>query len=138
MSITGSRLKSLRTKMNVSQADVANAIGISRTAYVKYETGASKPVRKLHELAKYFNVSADYLLGNDAASKASEPELAEDETKLVADYRWLDADGKNLVLNMIRRLRGVPVVNDVSKHNSDNGSNYGIVGGNFNSQVTIS
>lgn len=137
MTTTGFRLKQLRETRGWSQADVAKRIGVGRTTYLKYETGAGKPVRKLHELAKLFNVSYDYLLGNDAASKASEPELAEDETKLVADYRWLDADGKNLVLNMIRRLRGVPVVNDVSKHNSDNGSNYGVVGGNFNSQVTI-
>ena len=86
MTTTGFRLKQLRETRGWSQADVAQAIGITRTAYVKYETGASKPVRKLHELAKLFNVSYDYLLGNDTASKASEPELADDEAEVVDGY----------------------------------------------------
>ena len=104
MSITGTRLKNLRTRMKVSQADVANAIGITRTAYVKYETGASKPVRKLHELANYFNVSADYLLGNDTPSKTSESELADDEAEVVDGYRTLSDDGKRLIKSMIGQL----------------------------------
>ena len=92
MSITGTRLKDLRIKRDVSQADVAKAIGISRTAYVKYETGASKPVRKLHELAKYFNVSADYLLGNDGTK--AEPPLSKKQTILLKGF---DSRGSGVI-----------------------------------------
>lgn len=102
MDITGARLKELRTRRQVSQADVAKAIGISRTAYVKYETGASKPVRRLHELAKYFNVSTDYLLGNDDTK--AEPPLSKKHTILLKGFDSLNAEGQNTLLNMLNFL----------------------------------
>lgn len=103
MSITGARLKELRITKDVSQADVAKAIGITRTAYVKYETGASKPVRKLNELAKYFNVSADYLLGSDDTKV--EPPLSEKHSALLKGFDSLNAEGQNTLLNMLDFLR---------------------------------
>lgn len=57
------RLKMLRQKKNVLQKDVAEAINVSRTTYVKYENGDSEPSHKiLIKLAEYYNVSIDYLL----------------------------------------------------------------------------
>lgn len=69
MNITSKRLRKLREEMGLSQGELAKKLGISRTAYVKYETGESKPMRKLQELSDLFNVSIDYLLGNDIESK---------------------------------------------------------------------
>ena len=60
MSITGDRLRSLRESKGMSQEAVANFLGISRTAYNKYESGVIKPVRKLEGLSLLFGVSADY------------------------------------------------------------------------------
>ena len=65
MNITSKRLRELRKNLGFSQEELAKKLGISRTAYVKYETGESRPVRKLQELSDLFNVSIDYLLGND-------------------------------------------------------------------------
>ena len=65
MNITAKRLRSLREAKKMSQNDVAKILGISRTAYVKYETGESRPIRKLNELSTLFNVSTDYILGNE-------------------------------------------------------------------------
>lgn len=70
MNITSKRLRKLREEMGLSQGELAKKLGISRTAYVKYETGESKPMRKLQELSDLFNISIDYLLGNDIESKA--------------------------------------------------------------------
>ena len=103
MNITGIRLKKLRNILDVSQADVAKAIGVSRTAYVKYETGASKPVRKLNELANYFNVSADYLLGNDDTK--TELSLSQKQTKLLEGFDSLNTEGQNTLLSMLNFLR---------------------------------
>lgn len=58
------RLKILRQKKNVLQKEVAEAINVSRTTYVKYENGDSEPSHKiLIQLAEYYDVSLDYLLG---------------------------------------------------------------------------
>ena len=67
---TAQRLKKLREEKGLSQNEIAKLLGIDRTTYVKYETGDSKPFRKINELSKLFAVSVDYLLGIDQANKA--------------------------------------------------------------------
>ena len=60
---TGDRLRALRQELGLSQDEVAKKIGISRPAYVNYEQGKSRPVRKLKELAAFFDVTSDYIMG---------------------------------------------------------------------------
>lgn len=61
----GERLKELRKKRNLKQEEVAEAINISRQAYAKWETNGAEPsITFLIELAKFFNVSIDYLCGH--------------------------------------------------------------------------
>ena len=59
------KLKILREKRNLSQAEVAKALGLDRTTYVKYERGGSIR-RNVLALARFFHVSTDYLLNNEA------------------------------------------------------------------------
>ena len=60
------RLKLLRKTKGVSQKDVAKAIGVTLSAYSNYEQGIREPSNEiLIKLCKYFDVSADYLLGLD-------------------------------------------------------------------------
>lgn len=58
----GLRLKSLRKERNLRGEDVAKVIGVKPTTYVRWETGTNSPNRKLVALAKFFNVSTDYLM----------------------------------------------------------------------------
>ena len=102
--LTGKRLKALREAREWSQADVANLIGVGRTTYLKYENGENKPVRKLNELANLFNVSIDYLLGNEKQSVIFEPQLGKDETRLLNGYRALNDGGKKIIMDMIGQL----------------------------------
>ena len=64
----GERLRILRAKKNFSQEYMAEALGISRPAYVSYETNRTKPVRRLPELARILGVTPDYLLGYESGS----------------------------------------------------------------------
>ena len=58
------RLKLLRKEKGVSQAVVAKAIGITLSAYSNYEQGIREPsIQIIIALCRYYNVSADYLLG---------------------------------------------------------------------------
>ena len=104
MTLTGKRLKALREAREWSQADVANLIGVGRTTYLKYENGENKPVRKLNELANLFNVSIDYLLGNEKQPALFEPQLGKDETRLLNGYRSLNDGGKKIIMDMIGQL----------------------------------
>lgn len=65
-------LKVLRTKANQTQADVAKAIGVDRTTYAKYESGASEPsIEMIQRMAKHYNVSVSYIMGEVEASDSS-------------------------------------------------------------------
>ncbi|MBQ8615829.1 MAG: helix-turn-helix transcriptional regulator [Clostridia bacterium] len=58
------RLKKIREGRGVSQREVANAIGITISGYSNYEQGIREPsIEIIIKLCKFFNVSADYLLG---------------------------------------------------------------------------
>ncbi len=58
------RLRALREDNDLTQQQVAQALGTSQTMYARYERGANElPVRHLVTLCKLYNISADYLLG---------------------------------------------------------------------------
>ena len=58
------RLKDLREDHDLSQADVAKILETTRQQVSKWETGTQMMgVDKYIKLAKYYNVSVDYLLG---------------------------------------------------------------------------
>ena len=59
----GKRIREERTKQALTQEQLAEKISISRTYIVKIESGLQiGPIEIAIELAKFFNVSLDYLL----------------------------------------------------------------------------
>ena len=61
----GETLKEYREKCNMTQEFVAEALGVSRQAVSKWETGSSDPsTANLLALAKLYGVSAEDLLKN--------------------------------------------------------------------------
>ena len=64
MKILAERMKSLRIEKNLKQTDVASALGLSISAYCRYEYGQREPhASTIVALAKLYQVSTDYLLG---------------------------------------------------------------------------
>ena len=58
------RLKELRLEKNLSQLELAKAIGFSQSSIVYWETGQRVPnAQAVIILARFFGVSTDYLLG---------------------------------------------------------------------------
>lgn len=58
------RLKELRLEKNLSQLELAKAIGFSQSSIVYWETGQRVPnAQAVIILARFFEVSTDYLLG---------------------------------------------------------------------------
>ena len=103
--ITAYRLRSLRKKFKMSQQQVANAIGITRTAYNKYECGVIKPVQKLHQLAELFGVSADYILGRDGIEPAEENfDINPHDHNQIKKYLVLSDEDKDIVDIMLDAL----------------------------------
>ena len=58
------RLKEIRQEKNLSQTDIAKALGVTRQAISLYEKGDREPkLETWQKLADFFNVPVDYLLG---------------------------------------------------------------------------
>lgn len=58
------RLRELRTEKQVSQSDLAKALGISNRTISMYEQKNSEPnIETLVKIANYFGVTTDYLVG---------------------------------------------------------------------------
>lgn len=66
-------LKKLRNGRNLSQKQFAQEIYISPSAISQYETGRTMPSREnLDRIARFFDVSTDYLLGSSAIAEKEE------------------------------------------------------------------
>lgn len=58
------RLKDLRENADLKQKDIAEYLHIRQNTYSQYENGHRQvPIDVLIKLAKYYNVSTDYILG---------------------------------------------------------------------------
>lgn len=58
------RLKELRKSKQISQLKLALDLNTTQNTISRYETGEREPgISELIKIARYFNVSVDYLLG---------------------------------------------------------------------------
>ena len=63
------RLKTLRLEAKLTQKEISNQLKISQSTYSDWEKGKMKP-KNIQQIADFFNVSTDYLLGNTDNKKA--------------------------------------------------------------------
>ena len=64
------RLKELRKIKGIGQGELAEIIGVKRTAVTNWESGLAEPsVSNLKSLSSYFKVGTDYLLVQDFTKK---------------------------------------------------------------------
>ena len=69
----GEKIYELRTRKNLSQGDLANALDVSRQSISKWETNSSVPeLDKLVKLSELFDVSLDELVLDKASIKPQE------------------------------------------------------------------
>lgn len=96
------RLIEARKRACLTQAQVAEKIGVSRTTYVKYETGdISIPSDSLVNIAKVLNTSIDYIVG------LSDTDLLHDELDKKTDNEIKNEILKNMTGASDNQLRSV-------------------------------
>ena len=62
----GLKIKELREKEPLTQAEFAKKIGVSQSTVAAWELGTREPnIETLIKLSRYFNTSVDYLVGNN-------------------------------------------------------------------------
>ncbi|WP_206460594.1 helix-turn-helix domain-containing protein [Anaerovorax sp. IOR16] len=90
----GKGLKELRKEKKLTQAQVAEHLDVSVSTYTKYETGVNEPdITMIKKIAKFFNVSIDYLLGESTylnTTENLEAVLSKDQQELYEIYMSLN------------------------------------------------
>ena len=110
----GERIVSLRQERNISQAELAKRLDVSRQAVSKWEKGQSSPdTVKLIQLAELFNVEVEYL------ATGSKPEPKSVVLNVVETVERVEE--KVVVKEVIRHMKRKPV--------KKNPMDYWIVGG---------
>jgi transcriptional regulator with XRE-family HTH domain len=96
------RLRLLREKRGLSQGEAAKRMGIVRTTYSNYEAGNREPdIETLNKMAKFYDVSIDYLLGNEVKKEESKPPESLSELEEVLMNNKFTLDGKPVPQKLI-------------------------------------
>lgn len=99
----GDRLRARREELNISRADLAESLGVSRSAIGNYETGISFPKEDVMlRLFDCLQVDPNYLYRDSFHSK--DQILSHQEKALVEKYRSLSASGREVVRSVIDAL----------------------------------
>ncbi len=102
MKVFGTRLKLLREKHNLTQLALSTRLGMAQESISAYERDNNTPsIEVLKEIADYFNVSADYLLGiDDLEVRINEHTLDAFEVTLLRNFRILPQMQKELLVKI--------------------------------------
>ena len=80
----GNTLKSLRLQKNMTQAQLSQKLGLTKSVISAYETGLRLPSYDvLIHISKIFNVSTDYLLDVEQKQNVDFSGLTEDEISAI-------------------------------------------------------
>lgn len=114
------RLKETRKAHGLTQQSIADYLGVDRTTYTYYETGAICPsVENLKKISELYRISVAYLIGetNDAQPVTSNgvydqvaenvdfaKTLTKNEKVLITYFRSLEDEKKAEVLSQLRTV----------------------------------
>lgn len=103
------RLRILRNEQGITQQQLADQAGISRSNINTWESGKSLPLPDgLIALADCFGCSIDYLLGRESEEGTiaikSDTQYSDEEQEFIKYYRKLSARQKFAALNFVKGM----------------------------------
>lgn len=89
----GERIRSLREKLNKSQVEIADSIGVSKQTLYKYENDiiTNIPSDKIEELARELNTTPSYLMGWEESPSSIRTIEKNADTLLIPVYAYVSA-----------------------------------------------
>ena len=117
------RLKELREKKGISQAQLAAALSIGIGSIGMWASTDRIPnSSKLIKIAEFFDTNCDYLLCrtnySGTISNSAAPAISAEEREILALYSNLDHMGKKYVRQTLEILNGGATSVDLKKKNS--------------------
>ena len=105
-----SRIRQLREKRGLMQVRLATDLGITQQMLSKYERDVTLiKVDVLKKMAKYFNVTTDYLLGisdvkRDLTGQIRMNETLDEYYDLIEVYKGMDAYDQEMVWSIMQTI----------------------------------
>lgn len=100
------RLKELRESKGLSQKDLAQAFGLSQSTVGNWESGSREPnFKTIKELADFFDVSTDFLLGIANEPKSLDEQLEGINFALWGEVQDLTDGQKRDVINFVQFIK---------------------------------
>lgn len=108
----GNVIKDLRLNKGLTQQEVSDKTGISRSVLSQYENNLVEPTATvIVKLSIFFEVSPSYILGTEDETGGTtvvqlNSQLTDDENELVANFRQLSTYLKGVALDTLRAMAG--------------------------------
>jgi transcriptional regulator with XRE-family HTH domain len=113
----GIRIRDVRRERGWTQDQLANAVGVSRSAVAQWETGrAGQVTTNLTRIAEVLEIGVEYIMYGDDKRGPTEPRQG-DEMALLRLYRECSGEDRQLLLRTARRLV------TISRREADQGAN---------------
>lgn len=101
MTTFGEALKEARKSKKMTQKDLAALLGKTGNSVCEWEKGRSSPsAEDLEKICQILNVSASSLIGG------RKPGLNEEEQRLLAQFRFMTREQKDLILKLSEQMMG--------------------------------
>ncbi|MDE7279292.1 MAG: helix-turn-helix domain-containing protein [Oscillospiraceae bacterium] len=100
------RIRDLREDSDKTQREIADYLGTAYQYYAVYEKGTSEiPFERAIALAKYYNVSLDYIAGltNDKRG-LTHSNLTREQQELLKVTEELSSDGKTKTIALLKAM----------------------------------
>ncbi|GET06785.1 XRE family transcriptional regulator [Ligilactobacillus agilis] len=99
----GQTIRDLRKEKRVSQTELAKIVGVSQTTVTAWETGKAEPSSSaVSNLADYFNVTTDYLLGRPEKKKEKQNvELTDDDIIMTYQGKELSDEDREIIKRLM-------------------------------------
>jgi transcriptional regulator with XRE-family HTH domain len=100
----GTRIRAARRDRGLTQDELADQVGVSRSAVAQWETGRTGQVTgNLSRIAGVLEVNVEYLMNGNDKHAAGEVQQG-DELALLRLYRECDPEDRQILLRTARRL----------------------------------
>ena len=101
------RLIDLRKEKHISQRAIAPLLHVSQSTYSNWENGKTEPsIKELVDIANFFEVSIDYLVGNsdEIGMINIEKTISKEDLQILRTINSLPTQSKHLLMNFINSL----------------------------------
>lgn len=105
----GARIRAARRERGMTQDELSERVGVSRSAVAQWETGrAGQVTGNLSRIADVLEVNVEYLMYGDDKRAVGDVRQG-DELALLRLYRECDPEDRQMLLRTARRLARPPV-----------------------------